>query len=514
MAGDVIFTEGSDAAATAVRQIETARQAQHQAAEVDEAAVRKQQTLTAGVAAGIVVLVVLLLIPVPRAKAGETAADTGLSINPAAAQDGASRAGADRADDDPRAGRTVLKAATDVATEFGRVRDLDELTRVLGRAAEVMDASGLMVWMGSATGGDLRPVLAHGYSAAMIARIPPVPRSADNAAASAYRSGTLQIVLSRPGGSSGAVVAPILSADGCIGALSAEIRSGGETSESVQALAAIFAAHLAGVLTAPARRRRADETDQRTQSRRQLLAPKNHRMVSCFRAKRLLLEFCQHVQNTCERDQGPDPRAHRAREGEVPAAAVHRHPRDDQERRDPRPAVRGRARRQDHVRRLVDRGLRAHRGVGHVPAARPLDVPRLPVAGDDRREGRADDLRHLHARRPAVHRRPARLPEESDRARRRQGLHDEGRPRGRVLPLPDQERRPDHRDPRRGELLRSEPGGSGRGRPPRDRPRARGDGLPRRGGAPRGRARASTRSTSATTMCWRRRTASARSGSW
>jgi GAF domain-containing protein len=77
-----------------------------------------------------------------------------------------------------------------------------------------------------------------------------VPRKADNAAAAAYRSGTLQIVLSRPGGSSGAVVAPILTADGCIGALSAEIRSGGETSEGVQALAAIFAAQLAGVLAA------------------------------------------------------------------------------------------------------------------------------------------------------------------------------------------------------------------------------------------------------------------------
>jgi hypothetical protein len=147
----------------------------------------------------------------------------------------------------------VFKAATDVVTDLGRVRDLDELTRVLGRAAEVMDASGLMVWVGSTTGADLRPVLAHGYSPEMIARIPPVPRSADNAAASAYRSGTLQIVLARPGGSSGAVVAPILSAHGCMGALSAEIRSGGETSEGVHALAAIFAAQLASVLaTAPA----------------------------------------------------------------------------------------------------------------------------------------------------------------------------------------------------------------------------------------------------------------------
>ena len=253
MAGDVIFTEGSDAAATAVRQIESARQAQHQAAEVELAAERKQQRLTAGVAAGVVLLLVLLLIPVPRATAAGALADTGLSISASTAEAGAGTpapAATAAAPMTTMAQGSVLKAATEVATEFGRVRDLDELTRVLGRAADVMGASGLMVWMGSVDGGDLRPVLAHGYSAEMIARIPPVPRSADNAAASAYRSGTLQIVLSRPGGTSGAVVAPILTQDGCIGALSAEIRSGGETSESTQALAAIFAAHLAGVLSA------------------------------------------------------------------------------------------------------------------------------------------------------------------------------------------------------------------------------------------------------------------------
>jgi hypothetical protein len=230
MAGDVIFTEGSDAAATALRQIETARLAEHQAADVDMAAIRKQQALNAGAAAGFVFLVLLLLIPVPRARIAQSAADTGLSIRPAA--DPSSHVG---------------------AADFGRVRNLGELTQVLGRAAEVMDASGLMVWIGSATGDDLRPALAHGYSKEMMARMPPVPRSADNAAAAAYRLGTLQMVASRPGGASGAVVAPILSADGCIGALSAEIRSGGETSESVQALASIFAAQLAGVLaTSPA----------------------------------------------------------------------------------------------------------------------------------------------------------------------------------------------------------------------------------------------------------------------
>jgi hypothetical protein len=266
MAGDVIFTEGGDTAATAVQQIETARLAQHQEAEVDVAVIRKEQALTAGTAAGLVFVLVLILIPVPRTKAVAAAEDTALSIT--------SRTTTPAADTKvvikptpaappapaPRpvppltfhAQGSVLKAATDVVTAFGRVRDLSELTRVLGQAADVMDASGLMVWVGSAAGDDLRPVLAHGYTEETIARFPPVPRTADNAAAAAYRSGIQQIVASRQPGGTGAVVAPILTADGCIGALSAEIRSGGETSQSVQALASIFAAQLATVFAAPA----------------------------------------------------------------------------------------------------------------------------------------------------------------------------------------------------------------------------------------------------------------------
>jgi hypothetical protein len=77
-----------------------------------------------------------------------------------------------------------------------------------------------------------------------------VPRSADNAAGAAYRTGAMQIVLSRPGGLNGAIVAPILAVDGCIGALSVEIRGGGEGSDGMQALVAIIAAHLAGFLAA------------------------------------------------------------------------------------------------------------------------------------------------------------------------------------------------------------------------------------------------------------------------
>jgi hypothetical protein len=115
-----------------------------------------------------------------------------------------------------------------------------------------VDASGLVVWLGSTSGGDLRPVLAHGYSAETLERMRSVPRSANNAAATAYRTGTLQLVLADSSRPSGAVVAPLLSADGCIGALSVETRGGGETSEAIQPIVGIVAAQLAGILAASA----------------------------------------------------------------------------------------------------------------------------------------------------------------------------------------------------------------------------------------------------------------------
>jgi hypothetical protein len=145
----------------------------------------------------------------------------------------------------------VLKAAADLATDFGRVRDADELGRLLERAAEIIDASGLIVWMGDTTGGDLRAVLSHGYAPEVLARMPSVPRSADNAAATAYRTGAMQIVPQRPGTKAGAIVAPILAAEGCIGALAGEINDGGEGSEAVQAVSTIVAAHLASALAGP-----------------------------------------------------------------------------------------------------------------------------------------------------------------------------------------------------------------------------------------------------------------------
>ena len=248
MAGDVVFTEGTQAATAAMRQVEAARLAQAREADSTIAALREQEAIALGAAAAVAALIVLVLIFGPKAKI--EVADTSLSIAPVRPP-APERVAAPAPPDTTMA--DTFKAAATLATDFGRARDLDDLTRLLSRAAELMDATGLMVWMAEDATADLRPVLAHGYAADVLARIPTMPRTADNAAAKAFRSNTLQIVLARPGKSTGAVVAPILAATGCVGALSAETRHGAETSETTHALATLFAAHLATVVAqAPA----------------------------------------------------------------------------------------------------------------------------------------------------------------------------------------------------------------------------------------------------------------------
>ena len=255
MASDVVFAGGGETAAEALNLVDTARTAEQQDFDTSEAAARRLAMAIGGGTAGLVgLLLVLAAFSRPRASAepqpGETPA-LGLS-GYRTAQPGAEPS------DAPRNSLPGLRAAAALCTEMGRVKDVPGLSMALGHAAEAMDASGLVVWLGDAKGADLKPVAAHGYSPDVLARMPAVARGANNAAAAAYRGGALQIVLARPGTSSGAVVAPLMSPDGCIGAFTAEIRSGGETSDSAQALAEIFAAQLVGVLAPPAAETQAD----------------------------------------------------------------------------------------------------------------------------------------------------------------------------------------------------------------------------------------------------------------
>ncbi|HUK36226.1 MAG TPA: GAF domain-containing protein [Vicinamibacterales bacterium] len=213
-------------------QLSSARAAEQQAADRTEATTRAREAVALAGAAGLGLVVLLLLAGMwPTSSSRE--ADTAVAA-PASAP--------------VPSIPSVLRAASDLCTSLGRVSDVEELRTLIGHAAELMDASGLIVWINAPGASELRPALSHGYPQEMLSRLPPLPRSADNAAARAFRTGQFQIVLARPGTSEGAVVAPLLTPAGCVGVISAEIRGGGETSDVVQALAAIFAAQLANVV--------------------------------------------------------------------------------------------------------------------------------------------------------------------------------------------------------------------------------------------------------------------------
>jgi hypothetical protein len=75
-----------------------------------------------------------------------------------------------------------------------------------------------------------------------------IAREATNAAAAAYRTGEMRTVVG-DGAAHGALIAPLVTADGCIGVLSAEMKGGSEKDESSQSLISIVAAQLATLVS-------------------------------------------------------------------------------------------------------------------------------------------------------------------------------------------------------------------------------------------------------------------------
>jgi transcriptional regulator with XRE-family HTH domain len=157
-----------------------------------------------------------------------------------------------------------LPAVARLCTEFGRVEDANALQPLLQEAARLLDASGLVVWIWDELAAELRPALAHGYSAKVLAQLPAVRRDADNATAAAFRSAQTCVINSGDR-TNGALVVPLLTPAGCAGVLALELQHGGEQTTSARAVATILAALLAQLTggAQPADARQADSTTRR-----------------------------------------------------------------------------------------------------------------------------------------------------------------------------------------------------------------------------------------------------------
>src|SRR5688572_53301 len=140
-----------------------------------------------------------------------------------------------------------LDDAADVCVDIARLLDGRDLPAILTRAASAIDARGLVLWVMDEQGQSLRATMAHGYSDRMLARLGQLPVSADNVTSLASRTLEPQMVPGTAAGTSGALAVPLISTNGCVGVLSAEV-SGSMANGHQVSVARLIAAQLSSVI--------------------------------------------------------------------------------------------------------------------------------------------------------------------------------------------------------------------------------------------------------------------------
>ena len=239
MASDVIFSDGRNLLDAMIASVHDLQAAEHEHLRGDVSAQARRRWLALGAVAALWMAALFSLVAMsvsarPPATAGRPA-DQSAAPRSVEAQPRTQRINVD------------LPEAATICTDLSRITTTAALPGLLGRAAGVLDASGLILWISA--GEQLFPVIAHGYSDDRLARMGPIARDAENAAASAWRTGQLAIVPAAKTGGQGAIVTPLFGLHSCIGVLSVEVRHG-EDNPAVQAVATMIAAQLSTVVPA------------------------------------------------------------------------------------------------------------------------------------------------------------------------------------------------------------------------------------------------------------------------
>lgn len=236
MAADLIYSEARDALSGMSAALGELREAEAGARVAERKALIVEAAKIAGGMAALWLVGLVLLARLPRQEMRPTAA----AVAPPPAPAGFA---AEAAPEPP----VRLSEAAAVCTAISRISDARALPDVLARAASVIDAAGIIVWLSA--GEQLFAATAHGYSTKVLDRLSPIARTTDNATAAAWRLGEMRIVAGDIM-SNGAIVAPLFGPECCIGALAAEVRHGRETDPATQAVTSMIAAQLASIVAA------------------------------------------------------------------------------------------------------------------------------------------------------------------------------------------------------------------------------------------------------------------------
>jgi hypothetical protein len=227
----------------------------------------RQEAYALAGAAAVATLVVLLLLPVGRQAAEPAEARAELAPVVPTVSTVSTETLADLHDFGIVATRTPalveptvdLGGMASLCADLARIADTRALPALLERAAVILDASGIVLWIADPDGRELAPILVHGYPPNLAIRLGTLPRGASNVTASAYRTGLLQTVKG-DATSAGAVAAPLVAAGGCVGVMAAEVKNGGEQRASLLAAATIIASQLATLVGPPSARAKTEAT--------------------------------------------------------------------------------------------------------------------------------------------------------------------------------------------------------------------------------------------------------------
>jgi CHASE3 domain sensor protein len=267
LASDAIFADGSESTSAIEGSVEAARAAEG-AVHADEQAVTRRAEAVAIAAAAVVVLVTILLFAFSTTVRtheadGESVADGDTRMMPMNGADwlrpgdGAATPVRTDAASEPAASSNInFGAVASVCGELARVMDTHALPPLLGRAAELLDAPGIVLWIADPDGRELSPIVTHGYSQSMVLRLGTILRDDENATAAALRTSLLQTV-DTDAVSNGAIAAPLVTPTGCVGIMAAEVRHHGEKDPAKLAAASIIAAQLATLVGPPSTRAQA-----------------------------------------------------------------------------------------------------------------------------------------------------------------------------------------------------------------------------------------------------------------
>jgi hypothetical protein len=243
LASDLIFSDGLESTSTVSTQVASALNEELQARDRNSSAMRgRQAVVAAGAAVSLLLLMALLVFAADAAKETVEAQPAAPPVEPPRFEAPLPRA-------KPAITPKLINTAH-LCSELARVNDSAQLRPLLERTARIIDASGVIVWVADPTGRELRPAVAHGYTDQVVRKLGAIHRDSNNAAAAAYRTGEVRAVAG-DAATPGAMVVPLWTSDGCIGVLSAEMKGGSEKDESSQALASIFAAQLATIVSPP-----------------------------------------------------------------------------------------------------------------------------------------------------------------------------------------------------------------------------------------------------------------------